>query len=77
MEKLLLLLLLLFCLDMGIILLYTEKYDFVADDESFFFFFTVQVGFVFTSVNIMLRQRINPFLWQNILFDARGISNAK
>lgn len=35
-------------------------------------FSAVQVERVFTSANIMLRQRINPFLWQNILFDARN-----
>lgn len=30
---------------------------------------------LFTSVNITLRQRINPLLWQNILFDANEIAN--
>lgn len=35
-------------------------------------FSAVQVERVFTSANIMLRQRINPFLWQNILFVARN-----
>lgn len=30
---------------------------------------------LFTSVNITLRQRINPLLWQNILFDANATRN--
>lgn len=47
-----------------------------ASQKSCFVFYTKNVATqvlcrLFTSANITLRQRINPFLWRNIVFDAK------